>query len=86
MGVTGGTPLGFDVGAKGAGGTLPGLDLVSRRPSGATSGPMFTAGADSPVTHQPGAHAVAAEAALQTCCKPRLSYNADRAFSQAWLI
>ena len=28
MGVTGGTPLGFDVGAKGAGGTLPGLDLV----------------------------------------------------------
>lgn len=31
MGVTGGTPLGFDVGAKGAGGTLAGLDLV--RPS-----------------------------------------------------
>ena len=28
MGVTGGTPLGFDVGAQGAGGTLPGLDLV----------------------------------------------------------
>lgn len=27
-GVTGGTPLGFDVGAVGAGGTLPGLDLV----------------------------------------------------------
>ncbi|BDA42928.1 Peptidyl-prolyl cis-trans isomerase FKBP16-4, chloroplastic [Coccomyxa sp. Obi] len=30
MGVTGGTPLGFDVGAKGAGGTLPGLDLGVR--------------------------------------------------------
>jgi hypothetical protein len=29
MGVTGGTPLGFDVGAKGAGGTLAGLDLVN---------------------------------------------------------
>lgn len=29
MGVTGGEPVGFDVGAKGAGGTLPGLDLVS---------------------------------------------------------
>ena len=28
LGVTGGTPLGFDVGAQGAGGTLPGLDLV----------------------------------------------------------
>lgn len=28
-GVTGGQPLGFDVGAKGAGGTLPGLDLAS---------------------------------------------------------
>ena len=28
MGVTGGEPLGFDVGAKAAGGTLPGLDLV----------------------------------------------------------
>lgn len=28
MGVTGGTPLGFDVGAQGAGGTLKGLDLV----------------------------------------------------------
>lgn len=28
-GVTGGTPLGFDVGAKRAGKTLPGLDLVS---------------------------------------------------------
>ena len=28
-GVTGGQPLGFDVGATGAGGTLPGLDLVS---------------------------------------------------------
>ncbi|KAK9816576.1 hypothetical protein WJX72_002142 [[Myrmecia] bisecta] len=27
MGVTGGEPLGFDVGAKGAGGTLAGLDL-----------------------------------------------------------
>ena len=27
-GVTGGQPLGFDVGAKGAGGTLPGLDLA----------------------------------------------------------
>jgi hypothetical protein len=27
-GVTGGSPLGFDVGAKGAGGTLEGLDLV----------------------------------------------------------
>lgn len=26
--MTGGTPLGFDVGAKGAGGTLDGLDLV----------------------------------------------------------
>ena len=24
----GGSPIGFDVGAKGAGGTLPGLDLV----------------------------------------------------------
>lgn len=32
MGVTGGTPLGFDVGAKGAGGTLPGLDLVRAIP------------------------------------------------------
>lgn len=30
MGVTGGTPLGFDVGAKGAGGTLEGLDLGVR--------------------------------------------------------
>lgn len=30
MGVTGGTPLGFDVGAKAAGGTLPGLDLGVR--------------------------------------------------------
>jgi FKBP-type peptidyl-prolyl cis-trans isomerase len=31
MGVTGGTPLGFDVGAKvGAGGTLKGLDLGVR--------------------------------------------------------
>ncbi len=29
IGVTGGTPLGFDVGAQGAGGTLPGLDLVN---------------------------------------------------------
>ena len=29
MGVTGGEPVGFDVGAKGAGGTLLGLDLVS---------------------------------------------------------
>ena len=29
MGVTGGTPIGFDVGAKEAGGTLRGLDLVS---------------------------------------------------------
>ena len=28
MGVTGGEPLGFDVGAQGAGGTLKGLDLV----------------------------------------------------------
>jgi hypothetical protein len=28
MGVTGGTPIGFDVGAKEAGGTLRGLDLV----------------------------------------------------------
>lgn len=28
MGVTGGEPVGFDVGAKGAGGTLKGLDLV----------------------------------------------------------
>lgn len=27
MGVTGGSPLGFDVGARGAGGTLRGLDL-----------------------------------------------------------
>ena len=32
MGVTGGEPLGFDVGAKGAGGTLPGLDLVCDKP------------------------------------------------------
>lgn len=31
MGVTGGEPVGFDVGAKGAGGTLPGLDLVSHQ-------------------------------------------------------
>ncbi|EIE24440.1 FKBP-like protein [Coccomyxa subellipsoidea C-169] len=30
IGVTGGTPLGFDVGAQGAGGTLPGLDLGVR--------------------------------------------------------
>ncbi|KAL4427445.1 hypothetical protein ABPG77_000734 [Micractinium sp. CCAP 211/92] len=30
MGVTGGTPLGFDVGARGAGGTLKGLDLGVR--------------------------------------------------------
>lgn len=30
-GVTGGQPLGFDVGAKGAGGTLPGLDLARFR-------------------------------------------------------
>jgi hypothetical protein len=30
MGVTGGNPLGFDVGAKGAGGTLEGLDLGVR--------------------------------------------------------
>ena len=30
MGVTGGTPLGFDVGAKREGGTLPGLDLGVR--------------------------------------------------------
>ena len=29
MGVTGGEPMGFDVGAKAAGGTLKGLDLVS---------------------------------------------------------
>ncbi len=29
MGVTGGTPIGFDVGAKEAGSTLRGLDLVS---------------------------------------------------------
>lgn len=28
MGVNGGEPLGFDVGAQGAGGTLRGLDLV----------------------------------------------------------
>lgn len=28
LGVTGGTPLGFDVGAKREGGTLKGLDLV----------------------------------------------------------
>ena len=30
MGVTGGSPLGFDVGARGAGGTLRGLDLGVR--------------------------------------------------------
>ena len=30
MGVTGGSPLGFDVGARGAGGTLKGLDLGVR--------------------------------------------------------
>jgi len=30
LGVTGGTPLGFDVGAQGAGGTLAGLDLGVR--------------------------------------------------------
>ena len=30
MGVTGGTPIGFDVGAKREGGTLPGLDLGVR--------------------------------------------------------
>jgi FKBP-type peptidyl-prolyl cis-trans isomerase len=30
MGVTGGTPLGWDVGARGAGGTLIGLDLGVR--------------------------------------------------------
>ncbi len=29
MGVTGGEPLGFNLGAQGPGGTLPGLDLVS---------------------------------------------------------
>lgn len=35
MGVTGGTPLGFDVGAKpGAGGTLKGLDLGGMRVGG----------------------------------------------------
>ena len=28
MGVTGGEPLGFNIGAQGPGGTLPGLDLV----------------------------------------------------------
>lgn len=28
MGVTGGEPLGFNLGAQGPGGTLPGLDLV----------------------------------------------------------
>ena len=33
MGVTGGEPIGFDVGAKGAGGTLRGLDLVSESTS-----------------------------------------------------
>lgn len=32
-GVTGGSPLGFDVGAKGAGGTLQGLDLVCFLPA-----------------------------------------------------
>ena len=31
MGVTGGTPLGFDVGAQASGGTLSGLDLVNDR-------------------------------------------------------
>ena len=30
--MTGGEPLGFDVGAKAAGGTLPGLDLVRAAP------------------------------------------------------
>lgn len=30
MGVTGGSPIGFDVGAPEAYGTLPGLDLVRR--------------------------------------------------------
>ena len=29
MGVTGGEPLGFNIGAQGPGGTLPGLDLVT---------------------------------------------------------
>ena len=28
MGVTGGEPLGFNLGAQGPGGTLPGIDLV----------------------------------------------------------
>ena len=31
MGVTGGEPLGFNLGASGPGGTLPGLDLVISR-------------------------------------------------------
>ena len=30
---SGGSPIGFDVGAKGAGGTLPGLDLVRLLPA-----------------------------------------------------
>ena len=29
MGVTGGEPLGFNLGVQGTGGTLPGLDLVT---------------------------------------------------------
>ena len=29
MGVTGGEPLGFNLGIQGTGGTLPGLDLVN---------------------------------------------------------
>ena len=40
-GTTGGQPLGFDVGAKGAGGTLPGLDLVRAARRGRAAGPCF---------------------------------------------
>ena len=47
MGVTGGTPMGFDVGASGPGGTLKGLDLV-RQNACAWSHPALRPGATEP--------------------------------------
>ena len=41
MGVTGGEPLGFNLGASGPGGTLPGLDLVRFRAKKGTSFSIF---------------------------------------------
>lgn len=40
LGVTGGTPVGFNVGAEGAGGTLPGIDLVRLSRGGAAGGQL----------------------------------------------